>query len=497
MHSFLEMQGICKSFPGVQALDDVNLSVKKGEVHALIGENGSGKSTLMKILSGAYQMDSGRILLNGNEIEIKSPHDAAQYGISTIYQELNLVEQLTVAENIFMGHQAEESFFHVDWKGLFSRSQQMLDELGINLDSHARISSLGIAYKQMVEIVKALSHEAQLIIMDEPTAPLTKHETDILFSLIRRLKEKGVSIIYISHRLEEILAVCDSITIIRDGKNVSVLDVKDATVDGIIRMMVGRTIEEQFPKTKVEIGKELLRVNNLSCNKVEDVNFYVRSGEILGITGLIGAGRTETMRALFGIDPVTCGEFFMDGRKITINKPSDAINAGIGFVTEDRKKEGVVLQLGVDKNITLASLDSYLSWQSINIKKEQYDSQKLVDSLNIITPSVRQKVINLSGGNQQKVVLAKWLLSNVKVLILDEPTRGIDVNAKVEVYNIINKLVEKGVGVILISSEIEEVMGLADRILVMSQGRVVFEGRNDETLTQELIMTYATGNRVE
>ena len=494
MSDFLEMRGIVKRFPGVLALDHVNLSVRKGEVHALLGENGAGKSTLMKILSGAYQKDEGEIIFEGNKVEIHSAHDAQRLNISTIYQELNLTEQLTVAENIFMGRQIMKNRFMMDWKTLYEKAQALLDDLGVEIDAHTLVRDLGVAHKQMVEVAKALSINSKVLIMDEPTAPLTNREIDTLFRIIRMLKERGVSIIYISHRLEEVMEICDRATIMRDGTNVTELNVADTNLDEIIRYMVGRELKEKFPKIEVTPGKERLRVEHLHAGKqVKDVSLSARGGEILGIAGLVGAGRTETARAIFGMDAKESGEIYIDGTKVTISQPLDAIKQGIGFVTEDRKGEGLVLPMSVGQNMTLATLDKITTGFHMNLAKEKNTVSEYIGKLNIKTPSERQLARNLSGGNQQKVVLAKWLLSDAKVIIFDEPTRGIDVGAKIEVYNIINDLIRQGVAVIMISSELPEILGMSDRVAVMHQGEITGVFDNDETLTQEKILYYATG----
>ena len=494
MAEFLEMRGIVKRFPGVLALDHVNLSVRKGEVHALLGENGAGKSTLMKILSGAYSMNEGEILLDGKAVEINSAQDAQRLNISIIYQELNLTEQLTVAENIFMGRQLMKNRFQVDWPRMYKEAQKLLDELGVSVNAHQLIRDLGVAQKQMVEVAKALSINSRILIMDEPTAPLTNREIEVLFSTIRMLKERGVSIIYISHRLEEVMEVCDRATIMRDGTNVTQLNVADTNLDEIIRYMVGRELKEKFPKIQTTPGKERLRVENIHAGKqVNGVSLCVRGGEILGIAGLVGAGRTETARAIFGMDPKESGEIFVDGQKVQIDRPLDAIKAGIGFVTEDRKGEGLVLQLPISQNMTLATLEKLGSSVHMNLGREKATVSEYIEKLNIKTPSMLQLARNLSGGNQQKVVLAKWLLSDSRVIIFDEPTRGIDVGAKIEVYNIINDLIRQGVAVIMISSEMPEVLGMSDRVAVMHQGEITGVFDNDGTLTQEKILYYATG----
>ena len=494
VNDFLRMQNITKRFPGVLALDHVSLSVRKGEVHALLGENGAGKSTLMKILSGAYQKDEGEIFLDDQAVSISSSSDAKALGISIIYQELNLIEPLTVAENIFMGDPIMRSPAMVNWQAMMRRAQELLDELGIGISAHSLIRDLGVAHKQMVEVAKALSIQSRVLIMDEPTAPLTSHEIDTLFRTIRMLRERGVAIVYISHRLEEVKEICDRATIMRDGRNVAVADVRDITVDEIIRCMVGRKLEEKFPKIHIPLGDELFRVENLSAGKlVRDVSFSVRAGEILGIAGLVGAGRTETARAIFGMDRKLSGSVYLAGRPVHISRPLDAIRAGIGYVTEDRKEEGLVLTMNVGQNTTLATLREFLRFGKLSLARERDTVREYIGKLNIKTPSHLQAARNLSGGNQQKVVLAKWLLSRSRVFIFDEPTRGIDVGAKIEVYNIINELITSGAAVIMISSELPEIMGMSDRVAVMHQGRITGILDNDQTLTQEKILYYATG----
>ena len=492
MGEYLQMRGIVKRFPGVLALDQVSLSVNQGEVHALLGENGAGKSTLVKILSGAYGKDEGEILLDDQEAQIRDSHDAQNLGISIIYQELNLVDELSVAENIFLGRPFMKRGA-VDWGRMFLEAKKLLDRLNVDISPRERVGRLGVAHKQMVELAKALSMQSRILILDEPTAPLTRREIETLFSVIRMLKSQQVAVIYISHRLEEVLEICDRATIMRDGRNVAVLDVADTSLDEIIRHMVGRELKEKFPKIHVPLGKELLKVEGLSAGKqVKNVSFTVREAEILGIAGLVGAGRTETVRALFGMDRKDAGEVLVDGRKITIRNPLDAIRAGIGFATEDRKSEGLVLTMGMGMNITLSSLDQFGPPLKINLQKEQKAILEYIKRLSIKTPSPLQRARNLSGGNQQKVVLAKWLLSRSRIIILDEPTRGIDVGAKIEVYHIINELVRQGAAIVMISSEMPEILSMSDRVLVMCQGRVTGLFDNDGTLTQEKILTYAT-----
>ena len=488
------MRDIVKRFPGVLALDHVSLSVEAGEVHALLGENGAGKSTLMKILSGAYQRDEGEILIDGKSVEIKGSHDAQALGISIIYQELNLTEQLSVAENIFLGRPIMKNHLMVDWREMTRQAQRILDELGVDISAKALVRDLGVAHKQMVEVAKALSINSRILVMDEPTAPLTNREIDTLFATIRMLKAKGVSIIYISHRLEEVMEVCDRATIMRDGRNVTHMNVKDTNLDEIIRYMVGRELKEKFPKIHIPLGEELLRVENLNAGpQVRNVSLSVRAGEILGIAGLVGAGRTETARALFGMDRKQSGTVYVAGKPVEIRRPLDAIRAGFGFATEDRKGEGLVLTMNVGQNITLATLDQFQRGGKLNLSKEKEVVLSYIDRMNIKTPSHLQLARNLSGGNQQKVVLAKWLLSQSRVIIFDEPTRGIDVGAKIEVYNIINELIRQGAAVVMISSELPEVLGMSDRVAVMCQGEITGVFDNDGTLTQEKVLYYATG----
>ena len=488
----LQMSGITKRFPGVLALDNVSLRVKEGEVHALLGENGAGKSTLMKILSGAYVKDEGEIKVFSETTEIGSPQASEKLGIGIIYQELNLVPTLTVAENIFLGRYPMKGI-QVDWKKLFDDADALLEELDVDVDSHALVRELGIAGQQMVEVAKALSMNARIIIMDEPTSPLTDKECSNLFRIVRKLKGNGVSVIYISHRMEEIFEICDRATVMRDGATITELNVADTDMDEIIRYMVGRELKDQYPRVEKEIGTEMFRVEDLCAGKrVNHISFSVNKGEVLCMGGLVGAGRTETARAIFGVDKKTSGKVYIEGKECNINSPRDAIAAGIGYVTEDRKGEGLVLKLSVGENVTLAALGKFMHGVKLNLSEEEKAIAEYVDALNIKTPSTAQKVENLSGGNQQKVVLAKWLLADCKVLILDEPTRGIDVGAKVEVYNLINSLAKQGKAILVITSEIPELLGICDRVIVMSRGKVSgFLSR--EEATQEEIMRLAIG----
>lgn len=492
-HYVLKMSNITKRFPGVLALDHVSLRVREGEVHALLGENGAGKSTLMKILAGAYVKDEGEIEVFSNKTELGSPKAAEELFISIIYQELNLIPTLTVAENIFLGRYQMKNPIQVDWKAVYQEAEKLLQELDVDIKSTSYVKDLGIAQQQMVEVAKALSMNAKIIIMDEPTAPLTERETKNLFRIVKKLKDNQVSIIYISHRLEEVMEICDRATVMRDGCTIEELDISDVTMDEIIRLMVGRELKEKYPRIEKKIGEEVFRVENLCAGtKVQNISFSVRAGEVLCVGGLVGAGRTETVRAVFGLDAKTDGHIFIEGKECIIKNPKDAIDAGIGYVTEDRKGEGLILKLGVGENVTLAALDAFWSGIHLDLGRERSTVKDYVNRLNIKTPSIYQRVENLSGGNQQKVVLAKWLLSKCKVLILDEPTRGIDVGAKIEVYHLINELAKEGKAILVITSEIPELLGICDRIVVMARGRVSGSLTREEA-DQESIMTLAVG----
>ena len=490
----LEMRNISKQYPGVRALDDVSLSVAPGEIHALLGENGAGKSTMMKILAGAQSKDSGEILLNGTVVQIDSPQKAMSLGISIIYQEFNLVPYLSAGENIYLGREPRAAIpGFVDFKKLYADAQAVLDKLGVKIDARAPVNTLSVAGQQMVEIAKATSKKSNIIVMDEPSATLTDHELRALFSLMLQLKSEGVSIVYISHRLEEIVEVCDRATIMRDGRNVATKDVKDLTREEIIRLMVGRELKDAIPKVAAPLGDIALEVKHLTRKGVlNDISFTVRKGEVLGIAGLVGAGRTETARVIFGADPMDSGSIEVFGKPVRIRSPQDAIRHGIGLVTEDRKQQGLVLGMVVRENTTLANLDFLSSLGFIRRGEERQVAEKYKSDLAIKTPTIEQTVHNLSGGNQQKVVLAKWLFTGSKILIFDEPTRGIDVGAKSEIYKLMNELAKNGVAIIMISSELPEVLGMSDRILVMHEGRLTGElSRADAT--QEKIMHLATG----
>ena len=487
---FLAMKGISKRYPGAQALKGIDFHVREGEVHALVGENGAGKSTLLKILAGAESMDSGEILIQDRRVNIDSPHKAQALGVSIIYQEFNLIPQLSAAENIFLGREPSLLGF-VNFRKQRQSAAAILERLGITLDLDIPINRLSIAQQQMVEIAKALSVDAKIIAMDEPSATLTLHELDNLFRLIRALKEQGVSVIYVSHRLEEIFEICDRLTVLRDGELIGTEDVRSMNRERIIEMMVGRKITDEFPKKTFPPGNELLRVEGLSRGFVRDVSFLIRQGEIVGLTGLVGAGRTEIARMIFGADRLEEGSIYLDGQPVRIRSPHQAIRKGICLLTEDRKGQGLILGMRVRENVTLPTLKEFCRFSLILKKREQNTAVQSIDNLNIKTPSAETIVQNLSGGNQQKVVLAKWLLANSKLFVFDEPTRGIDVGSKREIYLLMNDLLRQGAAILMISSELPEVLGMADRILVMSEGTLAGEFSREEA-TQEKIMDLAT-----
>ncbi len=491
----LQLRGISKNFPGVRALSNVHLEVKRGEVHALLGENGAGKSTLMKILSGAYQKDEGDIYWQGKKVEVRQPKDAERLGIGIIYQEFNLVPQMSISENVWLGreHFLNRTLHLIDWKEMHQQTREYLKEVHLDLDPSRPVAGLGVAHQQMVEIAKALSLNAQLLIMDEPTSALTGKEIDQLYTVIRKLKEKGKSVIFISHHLDEVFEICDRGTVLRDGEYIKTVDLKETSNDQLIQLMVGRTLDQQYPKVISERGKEALRVEGV-CREgyLKDISFSAYSGEILGIAGLVGAGRTELVKAIFGADKIDSGKVYVDGYQVKLDSPQSAILAGMGLLPEDRKYEGLVLKLSVLHNVSMASLNKIQKKGLLQLKMEKIRTQDFINKLRIATPSIDQEVQNLSGGNQQKVVLAKWLASESKVLIFDEPTRGIDVGAKVEVYSLMNTLVQNGAAVIMVSSEMPELLGMSDRILVIYKGTVAGEFTREEA-TQEKILAAAMG----
>lgn len=483
----LEMTGISKSFPGVRALDDVSLTILPGEVHGLMGENGAGKSTLMKILAGAQKADTGQIKLEGKPIVVDTPLQAMNLGIGIIYQELMLVPHLSVAENIFLGREPRALPGWVDGRSMRRQAQALMDEMGMGIDVRAPVGGLALAQRQMVEIAKATSRRCKVIAMDEPSATLTEHELERLLTLIARFKAKGIGIVYISHRMEEVFRICDRVTIMRDGKTVGVSRIGEVSREDLVRTMVGRSLDETFPTAPVLPGKPVLQVKGLSRPGVlHNISFTVHAGEVVALAGLVGAGRTEIARCLFGADPFSSGEFLLDGKPFTPRSPGHAIRAGIGFVTEDRKDQGLVLPMTIRENISLASMNKFSRAGFITRSREAHQAQEGVRRLRVRTPSVEQKAGNLSGGNQQKVVIAKWLETPLKLLILDEPTRGIDVGAKREIYLIMHELLAQGAAILMISSELPEVLGMADRILVVREGRIAGELARAEA-TQEKV----------
>lgn len=489
----LTMQGIDKSFPGVHALDHVDFEVRKGEVHALMGENGAGKSTLMKVLTGIYKKDSGTITYEGKEVEFLSPKEAQDAGIVIVHQELNMMGHLTVAQNIFIGREFMNGGL-IDDDKMNQEAKKLFDKLNIDIDPTVKIGKLTVGKQQMCEIAKAISHDAKVIVFDEPSAALTEAEIEELFKIICDLRKKGMGIVYISHRMDEIKVITDRVTVMRDGGYVGTLVTEECTKDDIINMMVGRVIYED-PKTKSNVAKDapvILRVEHLNAGKmVRDVSFELRKGEILGFSGLMGAGRTETARVLFGADPKDSGDIYINGEKVEIKSPMDAVVHGIGYLSEDRKRFGIAVQKTVAENSTMAALENFMSGIFINKKKEKSIAEKYVEQLKTKTPDVDQLVVNLSGGNQQKVVIAKWLVRNCDILIFDEPTRGIDVGAKSEIYHLMNELVAEGKSIIMISSEMTEILRMSDRIIVMCEGKKTGEIDISEA-TQEKIMHAAT-----
>ena len=496
----LTMKGIDKSFPGVHALDHVDFEVKRGEVHALMGENGAGKSTLMKVLTGIYQKDSGSIKYKGQEIEFHNTREAQDAGVVIVHQELNMVGDLTVAQNIFIGREPRKGF-RIDDKKMIEDSKKLFKDLNIEINPREKMKNLTVGRQQMCEIAKAISHKAEVIIFDEPSAALTEKEIADLFEIIRDLRKKDLGIVYISHRMDEIKTITDRVTVMRDGGYVGTLITKDSTKEDIINMMVGRVIYED-PKQESAVAPDapvVLKVEHLNAGKmVQDVSFELRKGEILGFSGLMGAGRTETARALFGADPKQSGKISIMGKdgqlhEVTINSPQDAVKYGIGYLSEDRRRYGVVVQKSVTENTTLATMEEFTNGIFINKAKEKKVTEKYVQELATKTPTTDQLVVNLSGGNQQKVVIAKWLTRNSDILIFDEPTRGIDVGAKNEIYKLMNRLAAEGKSIIMISSEMTEVLRMSDRIIIMCEGKVTGSIDISEA-TQENIMDKATRN---
>ena len=507
MAAALEMKSITKTFPGVKALDQVSLTAKRGEVHALCGENGAGKSTLMKVLSGLYPSGTydGKIQINGQERQFHKIKDAEEAGIAIIYQELALVKDLSIGENLFMGKEPAK-YGIINWEHVYKESERWLREVGLtDVNPEQKIGNLGIGKQQLVEIAKALSKNANILILDEPTAALTEQEVDILLSILREFKTRGVTCIYISHKLNEVFAIADTVTVLRDGQTVGTYSIDEINEDKVISLMVGRELKERYPRMQANPGDAVMRVSGYSVMNpdvpgkkvIDNVSFEVRRGEILGIAGLMGAGRTELVMSLFGsYAGASSGEVEIDGKRVKIKKTEDAIKHGLALVSEDRKKYGLVLPMDIKSNVTLASLRSVSSGGLIDPNREIANGETYIKQLKIKANSVETVVGTLSGGNQQKVVLGKWLLTNPKILILDEPTRGIDVGAKFEIYNIMNDLVMQGVAIIMVSSELPELLGMSHRVLVIAEGKLTGEFQAEEA-TQEKIMIAATGGKAK
>jgi len=489
----VSMQGIVKDFPGTRALDNVDFDLRKGEVHALVGENGAGKSTLAKILAGVYKPDRGTITIDGKRTAIHNPRTAQELGISMVFQELNLVPCLTIAQNLFLAHEPVKLSGWVDRARLRTEAQKALSSIGLDINVQMRLRELSLAQQQMVAVARALSFNPRILILDEPTSALTKREINQLFTILSGLKTRGVGILYISHRLEEVFQIADRVTVLRDGSLVSTADADAVDIEALVTMMVGRTISEMYPKEVASIGAELLRVTGLSKAGVcSNVNLVVHEGEIVGLYGLVGSGRTEMVRLIFGLDARDSGEVLIFGHAIDKPSPPDLVMKGVGFVPEDRKEEGLCLALPVRENIVRASLQKLFPRGFVSPRKETTIAKQLVDALNIVTPSMDTAVVYLSGGNQQKLVLAQWICASSRLLILDEPTRGIDIGAKVEIYRIMNDLVKQGAGILMISSELPEVLGMSDRIYVMREGRIVAEFMRNEADAKKLL-SYALG----
>lgn len=490
MENILEIKNVTKRYPGVVALNNISINIRQGEVHALVGENGAGKSTMIKTITGAITPDEGEIIYQGEKYQGMNPILSGKVGIEAIYQEFNLAPELSVEENIYMGNKVNEGIF-IDKKELTRRTLDILKSLDADIDPSTKIRDLTVAYMQLVEISKALAKNVKLLIMDEPTAPLTDNEVEILFRLVKQLKKDGVSIIYISHRLDEIFELADRVTVMRDGQVIKTVDIQETNKNQLIFDMVGRELTETYPSREPKYGDTILEVKNLCGPSNLETSFCVRAGEIVGLAGLVGAGRTEIARLIIGADKKHGGEIYVNGRQVKIESPKDAVENGIAYVSEDRKNQGVLLKMPIYWNITLPILKRLSKLGFVDVKKENECVNQYKEALHIKTPSVNQLVGNLSGGNQQKVAVAKWLASESKVLILDEPTRGIDVGAKQEMYELINKLTAEGLGILMISSEMEEIMGMSDRMLVMAEGKVVGELQKEE-FTQDKILKLAS-----
>ena len=482
----LTLKNISKEFPGVKALDDVTINIERGTIHGLVGENGAGKSTLIKVLAGIYQPNAGEIILEGKPCRFGSPIEARHAGISVVHQEIKLAEPLSVAENMFLGNVMMKGGL-VDWKGMRRSAQNIVDDLGMDIDINAQVSSLTVAKKQIVEIMHAINNNSKILVMDEPSAVLTDRELEVMFRIVKQLREKGITIIYISHRLDEIFGLCNNVSVLRDGRHIDTIPVSSVDKQQLINMMVGREMGQEYPKEPAPIGETILEVRNLSRGFVKDVSFEVKAGEVFGISGLVGAGRTELARAVLGIDKLDAGEVYVRGKKVHYHTFANAIHDGLGLIPEDRKLQGLVQIMSVKRNTTLVNLKRVIKGGVIRESLEQSLSKEYAEKLHVVTPSMETEVQYLSGGNQQKVVIAKWLFQNSEILFLDEPTRGIDVGAKAEIYRLINQMVKEGKTIIMISSEMPELLGMCDRIMVMHEGHKMGELDAAEA-TQEKIM---------
>ncbi len=489
----LKVEGVEKSFPGVKALDNINFSVKPGTVHVLCGENGAGKSTLMKIINGIYKADKGKIYIDGQEVNVKNPQHARDLGVSMIFQELNYIPEMTIEENLFVGNLPKTKFRTVDWNLIHKKTLKLLADEGLGYNPTTRLCELSVSDIQMLEILKAVSYESKIIIMDEPTSAITYKETERLFEKIAQLKARGTSIIYISHKMDEIFRIADEITILRDGTVIETHDKDDIDINTVIKLMVGRELSDEFPKEDVKIGETVLEVNGLTRQGVfHDVNFKVKRGEIIGFAGLMGAGRTEVMRCLFGLDEISSGSIKINKNPVKIRNVRDAIKNGLAMLSEDRRRFGIIPIRSVRENATLANLPEFFYSGRLHRNKENSVTARMCKNMNVKTPTYETTIQALSGGNQQKVVLAKWMICDPDILILDEPTRGIDVGAKYEIYKLMVSLVKEGKTLIMISSELPELIGMCDRMYVMAKGEITGELQRDE-FTQETIMKYATG----
>lgn len=482
----LTLKNITKEFPGVKALDDVTINIERGTIHGLVGENGAGKSTLIKVLAGIYQPNKGEIILDGKPCRFNSPIEARRAGISVVHQEIKLAEPLSVAENMFLGNVQLKNGL-VDWKGMRRRAREIVEDLGMDIDINAQVSSLTVAKKQIVEIMHAINNNSRILIMDEPSAVLTDRELEVMFRIVKQLRDEGNTIIYISHRLDEIFGLCSNVSVLRDGCHIDTIPVASVDRQGLINMMVGREMGQEYPKEVGNVGGTILEVKNLSRGILQDISFEVKSGEVFGISGLVGAGRTELARAILGIDKPESGEVYVRGKKVHYRTFADAIRDGLGLIPEDRKLQGLVQIMSVKRNTTLVNMKRVLRAGVISSSLEEKLSKEYADKLHVVTPSMETEVQYLSGGNQQKVVIAKWLFQNSEILFLDEPTRGIDVGAKAEIYRLINRMAKEGKTIIMISSEMPELLGMCDRIMVMHEGHKMGE-LNAAEATQAKIM---------